>query len=216
MEEQVAKTIKKFFSNYPLRRYKKGQILIYGGDEPAGVFHLVSGRVRQYDINYRGDEIVVNVFQPPAFFPMSWAVNKSRNLYFFETATDVELRQAPADRVTEFLKDNPSVTYDLLRRLYSGTDGLQRRMAHLMGGSARSRILFELIIECARFGEVKKNGVCILAINESELAKRTGLSRETVNREISKLKQRGLLTHTGQKISVVGLKNLQEELGDDL
>ena len=46
MNEDIAKSIEKFFSHYPLKRFKKGQILIYGGDDPAGIFHLVSGKVR--------------------------------------------------------------------------------------------------------------------------------------------------------------------------
>lgn len=216
MDEKIAKTIEEFFTRYPLKRFKKGQIIIYGGDEPTGVFHLLSGKVRQYDINYRGDEIVVNVFKPPAFFPMAWAINKTHNQYFYETMTEVELRQAPADDVVAFLKTNPDVMYNLLSRLYSGTDGLQRRMAHLMGGSARSRILFELIVECARFGDIQEDGSYVLSIKESELAQRAGLSRETVNREVSKLKTKGLLTHKGQTISVLSIKKLQEELGDDL
>lgn len=216
MDEKVKKAIEQFFSKYPLKRFKKGQILIYGGDEPTAVFHLLSGKVRQYDINYRGDEIVVNVFKPPAFFPMSWAINKSHNQYFFETVTEVELRQAPADDVVSFLKTNPDVMYNLLSRLYSGTDGLQRRMAHLMGGSAQSRILFELIVECARFGDLQKDGSYVLSIKENELAQRAGLSRETANREVSKLKEKSLVTHKGQILSVTSLQKIQEELGDDL
>jgi len=85
-----------------------------------------------------------------------------------------------------------------------------------MGGSARSRILFELIVECARFGEPQADGSQLIPINESELAKRTGLSRETVSREVTKLKAKHLLIHTGQTISVTSIKKLQDELGDDL
>lgn len=214
--EKVSEKIDEFFSHYPLKHFKKGQIVIYGGEDPAGIFHIVRGKVRQYDINQRGDEIVVNIFQPPAFFPMSWAINKKPNRYFFETLTDIELHQAPADDVVAFLKSDPNVMYDLLSRLYSGVDGLQRRMAHLMGGSAHSRVLFELIIECHRFGELQEDERYLLTLNESELAQQAGLSRETVNRELSKLKTRKLLSHQGKHLVVTSMKGLQEELGDEL
>jgi CRP-like cAMP-binding protein len=172
--------------------------------------------VRQYDITSRGEEVVVNVFKPPAFFPMVWAINKIPNQYFFETSEPTEIKMAPANDVITFLKSNHDVTYDLLSRLYSGTESMQRRMAHLMGGSGRSRVLFELIVECKRFGKLQKNGSYVLEIHENELARRSGLSRETVNRELSKLKVVKLIGVTHKEISIKNLKQLKAELGDGL
>jgi len=142
MPSQVANKIERFFSNYPLKHYRKGELLILADEDPKHIFHLTTGQVREYDISEKGDEIVVNVFKPPAFFPMSWAINKTPNRYFFEAAADVTARLAPPDEALAFLKTNPDVMFDLLSRLYIGSNGLLRRMAHLMGGSARSRLIF--------------------------------------------------------------------------
>lgn len=116
------KKIEKFFANYRLRHFAKSQILIYAGEDPPSIFHLISGQVRQYDITEKGEEVVVNVFKPPAFFLMAWAINKTPNQYFFETSEPTELRMAPASDVVAFLKANHDVTYDLLSRLYTGTN----------------------------------------------------------------------------------------------
>lgn len=216
MDETVKQKIEKFFASYPLKHFEKDQILIYAGDNPSGVFHIVDGQVRQYDINDQGEEIVVNVFKSPAFFPMNWAINDTPNKYFFEASMPVEARVAPAADVVSFLHSNPDVTYDLLSRLYSGTDGVQRRMAHLMGGSARSRVVFELVIECKRFGEHQKDGSYLLVVHEDELARRAGLSRETVNRELGKLKATGLIGVSHKDMIVNNLDKLEEELGEGL
>lgn len=216
MNTRVARKIEEFFEKYPQRHFDKNQILIYTGDEPIGIFNLISGQVRQYDITENGEEIVVNVFKPPAFFPMTWAINKTPNQYFFETSMPVDVRIAPAKDVVKFLKDNLDATYDLLSRLYSSTDGMQRRMAHLMGGSARSRVLFELIIECARFGKQQKDGSYILVMHEDELARRSGLSRGTVNRELGKLKARKMLKIDHKQLIVKDLGRLEKELGTGL
>jgi CRP-like cAMP-binding protein len=216
MDAQIARKIEQFFSVYPLKRFDKNQILVYAGDEPPGVFHLERGQVRQYDITGSGEEVVVNVFQPPAFFPMSWAINHTPNRYFFETATPIHVRIAPADAAVQFLRDNADVTFDLLRRLYSGADGMQRRMAHLMGGSAASRVIFELVIECKRFGDKMSDGTYALRVHEDELARRAGLSRETVNRELGKLKTSGLLRVSHKDLIVTDLNRLEAELGEGL
>jgi len=216
MAPEIKKKVGRFFSNYRLQNLDKNQILIYGGHEPAGVFFLVRGQVRQYDISPGGKEVVVNIFKTPAFFPMSWAINRTPNRYFFETATKVSLRQAPAEVVVEFVKANPDVMLDLLGRVYLGTDGLLRRLAHQLGGNARSRVLFELINVSRRFGRTNKDGSCLVLISEKELAKRSGLSRETVSRQLSLLKKQGQLQTRYNKLLIKDLTSLEDSLGDSL
>jgi CRP-like cAMP-binding protein len=188
MSIEVSEKVKNFFAQYPLHSFDKGQILIYGGDNPDGIIFLVKGEVRQYDIAPNGEELVVNVYKPGAFFPMYWAINKTPNKYFFDTASKTEVRQAPAEEVLEFIKHNPDVMLDLLSRLYKGLDGLLQRVTYLMGGSAYSRAAFELINACKRFGKEQDDGTYIVEIAENELARRAGLTRETFNRELRKLK----------------------------
>lgn len=216
MNTQVSNKIDNFFAKYKLRYFAKRQILIYAGDDPPGIFYLAAGNVRQYDITEKGEEVVVKVFKPPEFFPMTWAINKTPNQYFFETSEPTELRMAPASDVVEFLRANHDVTFNLLSDLYAGTDSMQRRMAHLMGGSGHSRVLFELLIECKQFGVLQKDGSYILSLHEDELARRAGLSRETINRELAKLKAQNIIMITHKEIIINNLKQLERELGSGL
>ncbi len=212
----VETKVKKFFAGQPSKRYPKGQIIILAEQQPEHVIYLVEGHIKQYDITDKGEEVVVNVFKPPAFFPMSWAINKTPNNYFFETASAVRAKIAPADKVVEFLKENPDVMFDLLSRLYRGMDGVLRRMAHLMGGSATSRLEYELLVETLRFGSRRKDNSYLLDISENELGARAGLSRETVSREISQLKKLDLISISRKGIVIKNIKALQDRLGSNL
>lgn len=214
MQQTPGDKVAAFFRPYPEHRVSAGETLVQAGEELPGVFYITKGQIRQYDIADNGEQIVVNVFKPPAFFPMSWAINRTPNRYFFETATDMVFQIAPAERVVEFLHDNPDVTFDLLARVYSGTDGLLRRMAHLMGGRAHTRLLFELLVETERFGKTQADGSYVLDMSEVELAKRSGLARETVSRELRALKDVVRLTRSG--IVIADLAALRERLGNNL
>lgn len=213
--EAAVKT-KDFFSPYPQKSFDKGELLILAGDDPGHIFYLESGQVRQYDISAAGTEVVVNVFKSTAFFPMSWAINRTPNGYFFEAATAVKVHLAPPDDAVDFIKQNPDVMFDLLSRLYRGTDGVVRRMAHLMGSGARRRLLFELILENERFGKPAGHNASTVKISEAELGARSGLSRETVSREIHELKAAGLVDIGSKGITLKKLSRLIEELGSDL
>jgi CRP-like cAMP-binding protein len=212
MHIDVAQKVKEFFDHYPLRVYDKGQILVYGGDEPNGIIYLVKGEVCQYDIASNGEGLVVNVYKPGAFFPMYWAINKTPNKYFFETVNKVEIRKAPTEETLKFVKDNPDVMFDLLSRVYRGLDGVLERMTHLMGGSAYQRAVFELINACKRFGKKQTDGSYTVAIPEIELARRAGLTRETFNREIRKLKTQGTIRIERGQVMIKDLELLEKKL----
>jgi len=216
MTEDVSTKIDSFFSDYRLRKYAKGQVLILNGDDAIFVYQLVSGKVKEYEVTYRGDEIILNVFKPPAFFPMSLAINKTVNQYIYEAESAIEVRQAPAEAVVEFIKANPDVLFDLLSRVYRGIDGLLGRIVHLMSGSAQSRLLYELVLEYRRFGTTSEDGSCQIKLNESDLAARAGLSRETVSREMKKLNQVGLLEITRSTIVIPNLARLENKLVGEL
>lgn len=205
-----------FFTAFPVCHYEKGDTLIYPDKPIDHVFYLSEGVAIQYDIAPNGNEIVVNTFKTGAFFPMSSAINKTPNSYYFEAFEPVTVYKAPAKKAVTFITENPDIMYDLLARVYKGTDGVLRRMAHLMGGSAYSRLLFEVINSARRFGAVQKDGSIPLSLRENDLAKLTGLSRETVNRNLSSLKKDGVVTISSDGIIVNDLEQLEDLLGMSL
>lgn len=210
----VQQKISNFFARYPVSTFEKRQLLAHAGEDVPGVMFLVDGRVSQYDITPAGNQVVVNVFKAGSFFPMSWAINRTPNRYFFEAATRLHVRIAPAAAVLVFLHDNPDVTFDLLSRVYRGTDGVLRRMVHLMNGGAKSRVLFELLQAAARFGEPLPDGSVFIPLGESSLGKHSGLARETVNRSLRSLKQLGLVQVERQGITIRDIARLEQLLDD--
>lgn len=213
MSQEVSEKIESFFSSYRVRRYAKGQILTLSGEIPSDVFYLVSGKVKKYDVTYRGEEIILNIFKPPAFFPMSHAINQGmKNPYIYEAASNIEVRQAPAKDVLAFAKANPDVLVDLLSRVYLGMEGILGRMSRLMGSSAMSRLIYELVIEARRFGISKDDGTYELTITEKELGSRIGISRETVSREIAKLKAKKLVEVIGSRIFIKDVSALESKI----
>lgn len=209
----VTQKIHEHFSKYPKRYYPKGQILIFADESPEHVYYIVEGCVRKYDVSYRGDEVIVNLFKPPSFFPMSWVINRSQNKYFYKTEVDSELHIIPVEDALNFIKENPDVMLDLLSRIYKGMDGLLGRVVHLMSGSAKSRLSYELIIESRRFGDKHDDGSYSLHISEVDLAARSGLSRETVSREMKKVKDQGYVTVNSKGITVKDIAALEKRVG---
>lgn len=213
MYDLISEKVAAFFTQYHHQEYTKGELLIRAGDDPVGIFYLKKGLVKQYAISKKGDELVINVFKPISFFPMSWAISSILNEYFFEALEPVEVWIAPKDKVVEFVKSNPDVLYSLVDRVYHGTSGLLSRMIYLMSGSAYPKLIIELIIQAKRFGKVGKDGSSYqLTINERDIAAQSGMTRETVSRELKTLKDKKLVTFDKTILTIINIGLLEEEL----
>lgn len=212
MKPATHQAIGDFFARYPVRHYKKGHILILAGEKASSAFYLTEGKIRVYDITYRGEEIIINSFDPPAFFPLSLIINSSTTRYIYEATTDITVRQAPIDDAIHFLTTHPPVVFDLLAHLYATLDTVLERMVHFISSGAKNRIIYSLIAECKQFGKPQEDGSYIVTITERELGSRAGLSRETVSREARVLKIAKLIEVHHSSIVIPNLKRLERYL----
>ncbi len=214
MDDLVEKKLEKFFIQFKIQQFKKGEILIRADEKPSGIFYLQQGRVKMYLISRNGDELVLNLFKPISFFPMSWGINDTKNPYYFEAMDMVIVSLAPREKVLIFLKENPDVVFDLLARVYRGLDGVLSRMVYLMAGSAYVRLITELLITAKRFGTVGKDGIKFM-ITEKDLSASAGMTRETISREMKILKDKGLVTFQRNELMINSIEELEKELAKD-
>ncbi len=194
MDSYILAKIQAHFKGSKLVLLKKGEVLTHAHEDPAGVTLLQNGTIEQYDITPEGNKLTVNIFKPPAFFPLSWAINRTPNIYCFSALTDATLMRADAEDTMRFLKQNPDVLFDVLSRVYKGTDALLKRLVLSSSGIALKRLIFELLIEAYRFGQPTDNDKVFVSVKQASLAARSGLARETVSRELHKLEKQELLT----------------------
>lgn len=190
MESNSADTkLSTFFARYPAHIYNKGDVLVQAGDTPPA-FYVTEGLIIQYDISASGDKLVVNMYKPGACISLAGILNDIPSEFFFESADYTTVHTAPSADAAAFLRDNPDVTYDALKRISRGSNGLMLRLARAMEGSAEGRILQELTIMQARFSDADGS----VHISDTELATQTGMARETVSRSLKKLQSKGLIT----------------------
>lgn len=213
MDSIIIKKLDEFFGQYPTHEYKKGEIILQAGKEPSGIFYVEYGIIRRYYLSKEGSEVTLNLYKPHSFLPMSWALANVPNIHFYEAMSDVKIKLAPKEAVLTFLKQEPDIMYDLLRRIYIGMEGLWMHMESLTAGNSYTKLISSLIILAKRFGNKENNEVIIeLKMNESDIANYAGMSRETASRELQRLKKEGLVYFEKGTISVHDIHRLEDIL----
>lgn len=208
------KEFETFYKQFVIRDYKKGEMLIRADDDPQGIFCLTKGYVRQYTISKAGFELTLHILKPISYFPMVWAINGTPNVYFFEALTPVEVGRAPRDQVVSFIKDKPTIIFELMSELLEDYAESLTRVEHLVFSDAYRRVISVLLYIAKHFGEKRgKDGVIINhRFTQQDIATLVGIARETASNELVKLEKRGLIKHSGHTMIFESIEKLNKEL----
>ena len=201
-----------FFEKHQAFSLPEDSILIASHQQPDFIFFLREGVVKQTSISPKGQELCLNLYKPGSFFPLMWTLTDIPNTYAFTSVLPISGWKAPVAEVEAFIHENPDVSYDLNVRLLKGLHGMLIRTEKLMEGNARALLIQTLFTLAERFPVPDHHSLTItIPLTHQKLADLTGLSRETVTRELSALKKKHLVssdTHLTTILSVTGLREL--------
>lgn len=216
MNTGKTKEFETFYKQFSIRNYKKGEMLIRADDEPLGIFCLTKGYVRQYTISRAGFELTLHILKPISYFPMVWAINGTPNVYFFEALTPVEVGRAPRDQVVNFIKDKPTVIFELMSELLEDYAETLTRVEHLVFSDAYRRVISVLLYIAKHFGEEKNNGIQVNhRFTQQDIATLVGVARETASIEMVKLEKKGLVKLVDHSMLFENIRKLELELTSD-
>lgn len=187
----VSSAINTFFSAYTPFSLKIGEVCIPSEQRTSEILYLQEGVVKQTLITQKGQELCLNLYKSGSFFPLMDGIAGIPNAYTFSALTGCKGFKAPAETVRGWLRSSPEVSYELNVRLLKGLHGLLLKTASLMQGNARALLVQTLLTLSQRFPSgMSRIGI---PLTHQKLADLTGLSRETVTRELTTLKQLRLL-----------------------
>ena len=199
-----------FFSKYKKYSFKKGEVILRGGDAPQGVYFIGKGYVRDYSISKDGEELTLIVFKPEDFFPMQWVFNDRISQHYFNAMSAVELWRCPKEDFINFIEENPEIFFELTSHITLRLGGIMQRMEYLAFGNAYEKVASILMICAERFGEKKGKQVLIpFSLTHKDLAMFIGMTRETVSIEVKKLERKGIIGYKRHLIIVKNVKKLQ-------
>lgn len=213
MNTDKTKEFEVFYKQFTIRNYKKGEMLIRADDDPQGIFCLTKGYVRQYTISKTGFELTLHILQPISYFPMVWAINGTPNVYYFEALTPVEVGRASRDQVVTFIKDKPTLLFELMSELLEDYAETLKRVEHLVFSDAYRRVISVLLYIVKHFGEEDGKGVIVHhRFTQQDIATLVGVARETAGNEMVKLEKKGLVRYVDHSMLFEDMKKLNAEL----
>lgn len=191
--------------------YKKGEIIFREGAYPAGIFYIISGKVKKYKLDKDGKEKIIYVADIGELLGYHAILSEDR---YPDCAAALE-----QSRVAFIPKEDFLITLDqskvLSKRLLKT---LSHEFAVLVNGlsmfaqkSVRERLALQLIVLREKYKVNFQPGMPVeINMGRDDLASLVGTARENVVRMLSEFRIDGIVETQGRKIIVHDVSKLIE------
>lgn len=208
--EEGEKLLKNFFLQFKQLRFHEKEFIYRPDEVIENIYFIEEGHVGQQTFLLNGERFTINIFHPGSYVPMSIAMGKIENDYWFEAMTPLVVRKAPFNQVVEFLKENQLAMQELLSRFSLGLNFFTIRTEMLAFKKAREKIVTTLYWSAHQYGKkVAGNLVIDFPLTHSRLASLAGVTRETASKIMMELKKAKILTYARKKITIFDLDKLK-------
>jgi CRP/FNR family cyclic AMP-dependent transcriptional regulator len=197
--------------------YPTGAVLFVEGQEPHGVFVLVSGRVKISIGSASGKVIILRIARPGEIMGLHAAVSHTGFQATAETIEPCQISFVRRDEFLRFLNKYPQAALEAARQLSASYQEacLQLRSLGLCD-SARKRVA-RFVLEWVESGEKRQDGVrATLTLTHEEIGQLIGTSRETITRALGDFKTRRWISIKGTSLLVKNFNALQKLAGEDM
>jgi CRP/FNR family transcriptional regulator len=206
-----------FYRRNQTVKFPKGETILLQGDVPKCIYCIKSGVVEETNLTSSGNQQSIAYEIIGDIIPKSWAFSKSEKTLFDYTAlTDCELYVISKEDFLTQLAYNYEFTKKMLNRLVVELMGAKLKLDALEKPHAGQKLLYTFRYLCVQYGtRLGMNAIMIqVPLTQQDIADSTGLTRETTNLELNKLRKAKIVTND-QKFYVVDFVKLNELIDDE-
>ena len=173
------------------KEYKKGELIFGPYDTENRVFEIGEGEVEIYQLSLDGKKVIIDILAPGAIFansPFSFEPGLDSN-DFALARSRVVMRVLQKSDFLNWLKIMPEMAVSLVGQVSTKLTEADDRIRDLALSDARTRLVNELMRFGRKWGKELENEIVMgTRLTHEELAAMTGLTRETVSRELKRLR----------------------------
>ncbi len=200
-----------FFRKKGLRScYEKGDYIIKPGEFPPGVFYIVEGLVKAYNVSRYNEENLLIIRKEHELFPLIWAITGRERKVIYQAIAPVTTLRVSREEFTTFMRNNPDTLAPLMDMTLEMYRLHSERLINLEYRTVRERIISFLLTMAARFGRQTEDGILITApLRHQDIASSVNSSRETTSRELAIMVRKGMLGRLSSRIVLKDPKALR-------
>lgn len=197
------------------QKISRGQTLLWEGDDSLLVGNVIDGVLKLSTSTWDGREQTLGIVYSSDFIGRPFGTTSNQSV---TAMTDAQVCTFPRSDFDAFARENPGLEHKLLERTLMDLDHARAWMLLLGKKSATERIATFLLEMADRLptseGEHPGSIQFELPFGRQDIADLLGLTIETVSRQITGLREAGIVATPGKRsIEVLDREALEESTG---
>jgi CRP/FNR family transcriptional regulator len=181
-------------------RRGRGESVFMQGDVSDAVYFLCEGRVKVSKISPDGRKLTLDVIGPGEFFGELAISGEKERGTMAEAVTDARGYSIGKNALEKFFHRRPDIAIKMIQLMGNKRLSAETFLEEMIFMDVEARI-------SALFLKYSENGVVKIPLTHQEIADMTGATRVSVSRSIARLRGRGAIETTGDRIKVNFKKN---------
>lgn len=182
------------------RTYKKNQLLFTEGDPRDKIYFLLEGYVKLERFNQDATMLYLDYLKPHDFFPYRGMFTDESYHFSAYALTDIVVYYIPIAIFESFIISDKSRLYHVAKILTEIMEQHEKRIEIITANYVKDRIELTIAYLMVYYGTKERDGVIIdIPVTQSEIAKLSGTSRESVSHIFKELKDDLLISQNDNK-----------------
>jgi CRP-like cAMP-binding protein/FixJ family two-component response regulator len=206
-EAKGIESLKKLSEERDVRLYKKKDEIYREGGYPKGIYFINKGKVKIYQSNDMGKELITELLNEGDFFGYLSLLQDEKYTSSATALEDAEIYMIPKEDFFSLLYKNAEVSRKFIELLSNNLRENEKQLVKLAYNSVRKRVAEALVKLSDKY---KKEGEQKFSMNVSreDLANLVGTATETVIRTLSDFKDDNFIEVSGSKITILNYDKL--------
>jgi CRP/FNR family transcriptional regulator, cyclic AMP receptor protein len=188
----------KFTSSYPT-----GAVLFVEGQAPRGVYMVCKGRVKLTMTSIEGKTVIVRIANAGELLGLQSTLSGDPFELTAETLEPCQINFIRREDFVKMMRANHEACVNAMTQLSNFYRGACQQIRYLALTHSATEKLARFLLEAASKGQETKQGVRFnLSLTHEEIAQIVGVSRETVTRSLTELRNKSLISTSGPSVVI--------------
>jgi len=207
-----ARTIKELVdlsSKQMSKKIPKRESVFMEGDYPNFLYFVASGKIKTHKTNYWGKEYITEIYKEGDFFGYSSLLEESTQKESAMAIEDSEIVMITKQDFYQLLYSNHEISISFIKLVSNNLAEAENKLIRLAYDTARKKVAEALLFTYRKYITDEPRENMSFPIFREDISAIAGISPESVSRNLTDLREEGLIETQNGKVTIKDLKKLE-------
>lgn len=206
-EAKGIESLKRLSQERELRTYKKKDDIYTEGSYPKGIYFINKGKVKTYQTNELGKELITELYKDGDFFGYLSLLQDEKHTSTASALEESDIYMIPKEDFFDLIYKNSEVSRKFIEMLSNNLRDKEKQLVKLAYNSVRKRVA-EALVKLSDKYKKESDQKFSMHVSREDLANLVGTATETVIRTLSDFKEEKFIEIAAGTITILNYDRL--------